>query len=350
MQLAVISALLAIIGFPIWAGFRIVFDSLLNNTLRIVYLAFLFVIAVVAYFTTYHIDYYTNENTHFCGWLVPTVIFQRKDANSPWLDFIGPPTFFAYPINICFFMFFPSVIFLVVQWRKRKALRASGFGFIILAISCIVWGRCDAAITYPEAPPGGSRVAYEHAVTDGPSLFKSLTARDIKALTVSHPSHVYYPGPHLLTGRLLAGATFHAWRYLLLQGDHAVGAVEFEPDGKTGKTPRWLDTEQSFFDAGIMQGIRMASELPQVRKQDYELRFLEVPNLLYAIWLHGKADDIIIPLPPTYRKLIAYHPYSERQIMKVLKPVLEMNMKSMEEAEKAWKKAGGPASGPPPVE
>jgi hypothetical protein len=70
--------------------------------------------------------------------------------------------------------------------------------------------------------------------------------------------------------------------------------------------------------------------LPQIRKQDYELRFLEVPALNFvAVWLHGRSDDIIMPLPPTFgRNLNAFQAYSESEIIKVLKPEAKEVMKA----------------------
>jgi hypothetical protein len=74
-------------------------------------------------------------------------------------------------------------------------------------------------------------------------------------------------------------------------------------------------------------GLQKAEELPQVQKQDYECRYLDLPFLFHAIWLHGKSDDIIIPLPPTWNEWNAYQPYSESEITKLLKPEAEQKIK-----------------------
>ena len=76
--------------------------------------------AVAAYFTTFHYVHYANENTRFHGWPVPTVIFQRENPSSPWLDFVGPTVVLAYPINVTLFAVLPSAVFLILRCQTRK--------------------------------------------------------------------------------------------------------------------------------------------------------------------------------------------------------------------------------------
>lgn len=72
----------------------------------------------------------------------------------------------------------------------------------------------------------------------------------------------------------------------------------------------------------------MAKQLPQVKRQDYEFRRLDCPAILFvAIWLHGKSDDIIIPLPPSFGRWTAYQAYSESQMAKLLMPEIEKKLK-----------------------
>ena len=78
----------------------------------------------------------------------------------------------------------------------------------------------------------------------------------------------------------------------------------------------------------MLEAMRKAEELPQVKKQDYEFRFLNLaPLSFFAVWLHGKSDDIIIPLPPTWGIWNAYQPYSESQITELLKKYIEKRPK-----------------------
>jgi hypothetical protein len=80
-------------------------------------------------------------------------------------------------------------------------------------------------------------------------------------------------------------------------------------------------------DNGLKEALQKAEELPQVKEQDYELRSLAIDLWFRAVWLHGKTNDIIIPLPPTYGQWNAYQPYSENEMMKLLKPDAENSLK-----------------------
>ena len=54
----------------------------------------------------------------------------------------------------------------------------------------------------------------------------------------------------------------------------------------------------------------------------YEFRVLDLPMLDFsAVWLHGKSDDILVPLPPFYnRNWNANQSYKESEIIKLLQP------------------------------
>ena len=83
------------------------------------------------------------------------------------------------------------------------------------------------------------------------------------------------------------------------------------------------------FNKKIPEALQMAEQLPQVKKQDYEPRLLDIaPILFVAVWLHGEKDDIIIPLPPTFERWNAYQPYSEKEILKLLIPEAKKKLKS----------------------
>jgi len=82
------------------------------------------------------------------------------------------------------------------------------------------------------------------------------------------------------------------------------------------------------FDTKIPEALQVAEHLPKVKTQDYEPRLLDsAPILFVAVWLHGKSDDIIIPLPPTFGRWNAYQPYSESEMIKLLKPEAKKKLK-----------------------
>src|SRR5262245_27754403 len=96
----------------LWTSFAVFGGNCARTLVRTAYSAGLLIAASVAAYSTFFYDYFPDPNTHVVGWPIPTIIFQRDDANSPWLDFVGPTVIFAYPMNFALFMFLPCVVFL----------------------------------------------------------------------------------------------------------------------------------------------------------------------------------------------------------------------------------------------
>jgi hypothetical protein len=206
---------------------------------------------------------------------------------------------------------------------------------IILCLALVFSVNCHAAIVYPKAPEGGRQLVIENAgalVREHPNDTLAVPGLRMADVTIAEPHREYGVGAtDLAAGRLLSAASSKSWRYILLHGTDAVGvATVSEADSKTGKALSFNGLFESGFSSETVEAIRKARELPQIKKQDYELRFLEVPAVNFvAIWLHAKSGDIIMPLPPTLgRKLNAFQPYSESEIIKVLKPEAKKVMKA----------------------
>jgi hypothetical protein len=184
-----------------------------------------------------------------------------------------------------------------------------------LAIGMIFWGAassCKAGITYPKAPEGGRDIVYANVdvlIKGQPGLLKGLR---IDELTIAEPHRGYVVGLNdLASGHLLSAAKPWCWRYLLILGNTAVGDVLLNI-GKDGKPPDFNSLEVPFFPNATLEALRIAEKLPQIKKQDYEVRYLDIMHVCLAIWLHGKTDDIIIPLSSPYK------PYTEAEIIKLL--------------------------------
>jgi hypothetical protein len=91
-----------------------------SNWLRVVYVVFMMIAVVAAYFTTFQYVYFENENTRFHGWPVPMVIWQREGPDEPWRDFVGTALFFAFPLNLLFYAVLPSsAAWLLAALRPR---------------------------------------------------------------------------------------------------------------------------------------------------------------------------------------------------------------------------------------
>jgi len=199
-----------------------------------------------------------------------------------------------------------------------------GLALAGLAIGAIFRGRnCNAAIIHPKAPDGGQQIVSKDL---GAQSLKFLGVSRIEDLTIADPFQNYSVWPtNLASGQLLFEAKPTSWRYLLMKGTNAVGSEDLGADEKTGKPLVFYSLEKG---DRMLAAVRIAEQLPQTQKSDYELRYLEIaPVEFVAIWLHGQSDDIIIPLPPTFGRWKAYQPYSESQMAKLLKPEVEKKLK-----------------------
>jgi hypothetical protein len=210
---------------------------------------------------------------------------------------------------------------------ERAVIGLALAGLIIGGIFRGTGGSCEAAIVYPKAPAGGRQMVYEH-LRAHPDQLGEL---QIKDLTIAEPHRWYSVGlTDLASGHLVTAATSRSWRYILLHGTNAVGVAQVsDADAKTGNALQFSGWGETCFSKETLEALRIAETLPQVKKQDYELRFLDSPGVVFcAVWLHGKSDDIIIPVPPTFGRWNAYQPYSEMQIIKLLKPEAKKKLKA----------------------
>ncbi len=110
---------LASVAVDIWAAGAVVFAST-NRGLRSSYAIVALVALATTVVTTGFLSYFSNANTHVYGWPIPRVIFQRDNATSPWLDYVGPTIVLAYPMNFIVYMFLPSLVFISIVLLRRK--------------------------------------------------------------------------------------------------------------------------------------------------------------------------------------------------------------------------------------
>lgn len=113
---------LGVIGVNLWAILAVILGRSGGRGLLYAYLAVLAITGAATFLTTFCYEYFLNENTRFCGWPVPVMVFQRDKADAPWLDFVGPTVVLAYPANLGIFMFIPSAVFLVLVYRRNLRL------------------------------------------------------------------------------------------------------------------------------------------------------------------------------------------------------------------------------------
>ena len=120
MAILLLIVFLAMVAVDIWATVIVIFLHRLSGWLRFSYFIITFLTLVTAVLMTSAFSYYANPNTHVFGWPVPQVIFQRDTPTSPWLDYVGPTVFLAYPMNFIVYLCIPSVAFIILAMRKRR--------------------------------------------------------------------------------------------------------------------------------------------------------------------------------------------------------------------------------------
>src|SRR5690242_2842439 len=231
---------------------------------------------------------------------------------------------------------------------------------LILGLALVLGGgltslNCQAAIVYTKPPEGGKLIVLKYLT---PQDLKFLGVSRVDDLTIAKPCGDYVGGTNLVAGKFLSFARLASWRYLLMQGTNAVGVMELNADGKLGKLLKFVSLTKSNANnpSEEVEALRKAVQLPQVQQQDYEVRYLNMaPANFFAIWLHNATGDIIMPLPPAWGKWNVYQPYSESQIVAILKPEMEgsaalwrkvrdqeqKNFDAFERAMTAYEKAHG---------
>jgi hypothetical protein len=78
-----------------------------------------------AYYFTFRFQFFANPNTHVFGFPCPYVIFQRSSSEAPWLDFSGPISFLAYPINLLIFLFAGLFLLWLTKTLHQRSMRVS---------------------------------------------------------------------------------------------------------------------------------------------------------------------------------------------------------------------------------
>ncbi len=87
-----------------------------------------------------------DPNTIIHGWPVPTIILQRDNSTSPWLDYVGPTTILGLPMNFVLFMILPAITFLSAATWRRWHLSLRNF-LMAITLACLVLGLLVYALS-----------------------------------------------------------------------------------------------------------------------------------------------------------------------------------------------------------
>ncbi len=218
-------------------------------------------------------------------------------------------------------------------------------GLAVTGIILNIVGELQGALIFPEPPDGAQALAAtnlnywgqqnaqaaERARSSRRGRGRSQTPQltNTAEVTFAYPHRKYVNVWSWLDGVPLSTAVSSNawyWEFLLLKGTNVVGAANVTPAGP-GTPMRAAGGEESPTLSRMLQAIRVAEALPQVKQRDYEVRHLNLypPIAFDALWLHAESDDIILPIPRLPQSndlggLKAYQPYSEAQVLEKLKP------------------------------
>lgn len=87
-----------------------------------------------------------DPNTIIHGWPVPTIILQRDNSTSPWLDYVGPTTILGLPMNFVLFMILPAITFLSAATWRRWHFSLRNF-LMAITLACLVLGLLVYALS-----------------------------------------------------------------------------------------------------------------------------------------------------------------------------------------------------------
>ncbi|HTS23306.1 MAG TPA: hypothetical protein VMN79_16035 [Casimicrobiaceae bacterium] len=183
-------------------------------------------------------------------------------------------------------------------------------------------------ITMRTPPRGGAARLVGHLTELARERTLPQRMREMRLETLSHsePHPVYFvPLDALAEGKLLAAAKQTSWRYLIVQDNDAVAEAELTVGRRGAKSAAarplaFAGLTHGPFAAATVDALHAAERLPQVARDDYELRLLRIPAVYFvALWLHGAKEDLLIPMGNPPGGLKSNHPYSEAAIVRALR-------------------------------
>jgi|SRR5438876_71826 len=138
-------------------------------------------------------------------------------------------------------------------------------------------------------------------------------------LSMTLPHAVYFLGmKHLIAGQVAKGATFSGWRYIIMRKTQPLLSVGVALNS-SNKTLEFTHASDSPFVQTTVEGIRRASVSKKLRKDDFDLRLLELPALnVVSLWFHSPTNDYFMPLPPVRKSLKAFQLCSEGALVRAL--------------------------------
>jgi hypothetical protein len=207
-------------------------------------------------------------------------------------------------------------------------------------------------ITLRSPPRGAAAVLASHLteLARDRKLPQRMPQIRMEALSHSEAHPVYFvPLDALARGKLLDAAVQTGWRYLLVQDNAAVAEAELavpRRGAKAAKSSKVANTAKPLefaslthgpFAAATVDALDAAERLPQVERDDYEMRLIKIPAVYFvALWLHGAKGDLLIPMGDPPGGLKRNKPYTEAQVIEALRGSVQQALR-FDEAHREYK-------------
>ena len=187
-------------------------------------------------------------------------------------------------------------------------------------------------ITFPKPPRAAAAKLVSHLteVARERKLPHRMPEMRLESLSHSEAHPVYFvPLDALADGKLLQAAKQTSWRYLLVQDNEPIAEAELASGSRSAKGAKsraldFVSLTHGPFARATVDALGAAERLPQVDREDYELRLLKIPAVYFvALWLHGARGDILMPMGNPPGGLKPNEPYSEAQVIDALRGSVE---------------------------
>ncbi|MFI5454898.1 MAG: hypothetical protein ACHRXM_05550 [Isosphaerales bacterium] len=156
-----------------------------------------------------------------------------------------------------------------------------------------------------DQPPTGAYAILADSVRRmaalGGAAAQSVNVADPARLNAALPHKVFVlDNDDIVKGHDLDSARLVSWRFLILDGQTPVAAVELSCDAQ-GQNLKFASINVGPFVAATRTAVLHAENLLQVKNGDYELRALKAPSVyVMALWLKDLrgTNDLVLPIGP----------------------------------------------------
>lgn len=154
----------------------------------------------------------------------------------------------------------------------------------------------------------------------------SLQKIDRYNLSLAVPQQVFMIEAYdIYTNQNLANAKFIGWRYLIMENNKAIAAVETYCDNK-GVSQKFGEFNEGVAVENTLSSIISTDQCEQVQKGNFTLRYLRIAELyIESLWLKDEdnTNDILIPLNSVNKQLKIGQFYSVDAFINIIKNIAE---------------------------